>query len=424
MHKLFRKAFVMVWLAMTGSILFMFAMTYVTRTFPVDEMTQERQVALAFVSASTLLKTSGPEATASFLQSMEQDPFRLNLRLKVVGGADGCLDRDHDIWEEFVVSGSNCYLVSAEKSRLTFVARNAPKLVPWASALLAAAIAAFWLARYLTSPVEELKIGLRALARGQFETRIGSRIDQKRDEVAALAHDFDLTAARLQAFREVQQRLFHDVSHELRSPLSRLQAAIGVIRLNPSRLEAMVERLEREIGRMDDLVGQILTLARLTASEPLALERQTVDLIDLVREIIDDSMFESAERQIGIDYAGVQSCVASVNGELIYRAVENVVRNAVKYSPPGSTVDVHGETAAGLFILTVRDEGSGIADEALESMFRPFMRGIQPTTDAVGFGLGLSITKQAFEWHGGSVKAERGDVKGLVVSLILPITRT
>ncbi|WP_244598414.1 HAMP domain-containing sensor histidine kinase [Rhizobium tubonense] len=323
-------------------------------------------------------------------------------------------------FERHVVNAGHCFQLSAEATEMDFLSRNLPKLVPWTSAMFAAAFAAYWLAQYLTRPVEQLKRGLRALAQGQFDVRIGNKIDRKRDEIAALAHDFDVTAARLQEFQDVQQGLFHDISHELRSPLSRLQAAIGLLKKNPSRLDAMTERLEREIARMDDLVGEVLTLARLTATETPPLEQQTLDLVDLLREIVDDCAFEGAARNVCVVYNGAESFVTSLNGELIYRAIENVVRNAVKYSPSNARVIVNTEREYEAFVITVADQGPGIPKDILDVIFQPFRRGSILSTGVVGFGLGLAITKHAFARHGGQVQAELPSEGGLLMRMSLP----
>ncbi|MGV1837287.1 HAMP domain-containing sensor histidine kinase [Rhizobium rhizogenes] len=421
MHKLFVKVFTMVWLAIAGSILLLFLIIYPFRLSPFAEEVQERQIAFALDTTTRLLAKNGPDVAQQFIASAHQASSPVKLALSAIGAPIECAQKVGNEIERRVVNGTVCYQITAELPNTSFVSRHFPKLAPWLSALLAAALAAFWLARYLTRPVEQLRIGLEALASGRFDARIGDKVDRKRDEIAALAHDFDVTASRLQELQEVQQRLFHDVSHELRSPLSRLQAAIGVLRQNPARLEVMLERLEREIARMDDLVGEILTLARLTATGAQPLERQTLDLIDLVREIVDDSLFEGSDRRIRVTYEGVPSFVTSINGELIYRAVENVVRNAVKYSPPDSQVRVWCEKSAAQFVISVKDEGPGIPKGALDTMFQPFKRGDNLNAAAPGFGLGLSITKHAFELHGGEIQAELSETRGLLMRMILPL---
>ncbi|MFK0161244.1 ATP-binding protein [Rhizobium sp. NPDC090279] len=421
MQKLFWRIFVIVWLTMACSIALLFAISYAFKLFPFPIEVHNQQVSFALDVAARLLATDGPESAEKFVATALQAPQPIKLNLAAIGDAQVCSVGAEGAYERYVVNRGRCFLINGEAMRVAFLSRNLPRLVPWLSAMLAAAAAAYWLARYLTRPVAQLRNGLRALAQGRFDIRIGNEEDRKRDEIAALADDFNMTAARLQEFQEVQRRLFHDVSHELRSPLSRLQAALGVLHQNPTRLEAMIERLEREIAKMDDLVGEILTMARLTATGKEPLERQTLDLIDLVREIVDDSLFEASPNNISVFYSGVESFVTSVNGELIYRAIENVVRNAVKYSPSNSHVRVWSERTGQSFCLNVKDEGPGIPEVALDAMFQPFKRGNNLSATAMGFGLGLSITKRAFERHGGQVEAQPAEGGGLLVRMTLPV---
>ncbi|MHC2299738.1 HAMP domain-containing sensor histidine kinase [Rhizobium mongolense] len=421
MQRLYRKAFLIVWLTVTASIILMFTTVYLVRIFPFQEEVERGRLYFALDSAVYLLEKNGPTAAQQFAEAASANRVAVKLLVQAIGPAIDCAETAANTdSQRMVSSGSSCYRVVVERNEIGLLSRLVPRLAPWMSAFLAAAGAALWIARYLTRPVELLKEGLRSLAQGRFDVRIGDKINRKRDEVAALAHDFDLTAARLEEFQEVQRRLFHDVSHELRSPLSRLQAAVGVLRLNPARLEAMMERVEREIARMDNLVGEILTLARLTAGRQQPLERQTVDLIELVRSIVDDSIFESAQKNLTVQYRGIERLVATVNGELFYRAVENVVRNAVKHAPDGTEVIITAGKDSNRFLLTVEDCGPGVPQDLLDAIFQPFTRGSGSTSEG-GFGLGLSITKHAFERHGGEVVAQRRRQGGLMIRMSLPL---
>ncbi|MBS1165573.1 MAG: two-component sensor histidine kinase, partial [Proteobacteria bacterium] len=259
------------------------------------------------------------------------------------------------------------------------------------------------------------------LARGDFSRRIAPD-PRQRDELAMLGRDFDQTAARLQEFQEGRERLFHDVSHELRSPLSRLQAVIGVLRKSPARLEDMLDRMEGEIGRLDELVEEILTLARLSTSDSKNLSHQKLDVIDLVTEIIEDACFEGVARGVTVTYRGVGSFIADVNGELIYRAIENVIRNAVKFSGPESEVVVSSSIDDGCLKLEVGDHGPGVREEELESIFRVFARA-SDNLSVPGHGLGLAIARQAIERHGGTATAESAASGGLRVTLTVPSVR-
>jgi signal transduction histidine kinase len=180
----------------------------------------------------------------------------------------------------------------------------------------------------------------------------------------------------------------------------------------------MMDRMDREIERIDGLVGEILTLARLTAgSGDRAVQR--LDVMDLLNEIVDDASFEAQARGIAVSHDGAAAFVAEVDGELIYRAFENVIRNALKYSPDNSRVSIRSELVDGTLRVTVTDEGPGVPAPERERIFQPFSRG-RDSTAPNGFGLGLAITKQAVEQHGGRVSASTAASGGLAVTLEIP----
>ncbi|WP_174802618.1 HAMP domain-containing sensor histidine kinase [Martelella limonii] len=421
MQKLFLNAFIMIWLAIACSLVGVLLVAYLSRATPFEEELRQRQSEFALAAAAGLLEKSGPAAARDFIAVAGSPPLDVGLELTEAADPVACSQSENMGRERFIAVDATCYRLAADDLERSLFSRLLPRSLPWVSAIIAAALAAFWLARYLTHPVQEIKVGLRALAEGRFSTRIGDRIDRKRDEIAGLAYDFDLTAERLEEFQDVQRRLFHDVSHELRSPLARLQVAISLLKKNPARMEAMADRLEREIARIDDLVEEILTLAKLNASEPLPLQRQTIDIIDLVADIIDDCRFESLTKNVTISYEGLSSSVATVNGELIYRAIENVIRNAVKYSPPGSEVSVTAIRRVDALEIRVRDSGPGIPREQLKSIFRPFERVDMGGESQLGFGLGLSIAQRALHVHGGDIRADLNDESGLSVVLRIPL---
>jgi len=278
------------------------------------------------------------------------------------------------------------------------------------------------LAWYLARPIRNLRWAFDAVASGRLETRVAPKMGSRRDEIADLGRDFDRMADRLQHLVASQRRLLHDVSHELRSPLARLQAAIGLARQDPRKLEATLERIERESARLDGLVGEILTLARLeagTAGPPV----EEVDLMELVAAIADDAGFEAAASGRKVSFVGSGELVARVRAELLHRAVENIVRNAVKYTAPGSTVEVSAERAGQGFRVTVADRGPGVAEADLAAIFEPFYRGQagQGAQNSPGFGLGLAIARRAVEAHGGRLTARNREGGGLVMELELPL---
>lgn len=295
-----------------------------------------------------------------------------------------------------------------------------PWFGPWLlilAGLVASLIFSALLARYFARPVGHLRTAFAAVAEGRLDERVQPRIGRRRDEIADLGRHFDAMAARLQELIGAQRQLLHDVSHELRSPLARLQAAIGLARQDPARAEAMLGRIEREAGRLDELVGEVLALSRLeagVADTPL----EAVDLGELVATIADDARFEAraAGRDLRLEIPPGE-IRAEVRAELLHRAFENVLRNAVRYTAPGTTVEVAAAIAAdGQFRLRVCDRGPGVPEADLPAIFTPFYRGANGQSGP-GFGLGLAIARRAIESHGGTITARNRDGGGLCVEM-------
>jgi signal transduction histidine kinase len=219
-----------------------------------------------------------------------------------------------------------------------------------------------------------------------------------------------------------QKRLLHDVSHELRSPLARLQAAIGLIRQAPERAQKMLTRIEEEITRIDLLVGELLTLSRLEAGELPGTE-EAIDMHELVRDIVNDANFEAQAtgREVLWDEREAAPTLRAWP-ELLHRAIENVVRNALKHAPESRTIRVETaiDASAQQFLLRVVDSGHGIADDELSDLFTPFFRGAnKPRTE--GYGLGLAIARHSIEAHGGIIRASNQPGAGLCVEIFLPV---
>jgi two-component system, OmpR family, sensor kinase len=313
---------------------------------------------------------------------------------------------------------------SSAPNRLPFRRGPPSPLVPLATGTLASLVFGALLAWYVARPVRHLREAFASLARGQLETRVGDRIGRRRDEVADLGRDFDRMAQQLQSLMAAQCSLLHDVSHELRSPLARLQAAIGLARQDRERHQSSLARIEREAERLEELVQQVLTLSRLEARVGTAsLEPvEATDLMDLVASIAADAHFEARAADKSVTFSGDGKAVAAVRAELLHRAIENVVRNAVKYTQVGTTVAVTaGRSPAGdAFRVRVVDHGPGVADTELEAIFEPFYRSLVDQPDT-GFGLGLAIARRAVESHGGRVRAENRQGGGLRVEIDVPL---
>ena len=291
-------------------------------------------------------------------------------------------------------------------------------LLPIMAASVASLIFAAMLAGYFSRPIRNLRLAFESVAGGKLSTRIGESMGKRNDELSDLGKDFDHMAGRLEVLIESQRRLLHDVSHELRSPLARLQAASDLLRQQPERASEFVERIERDTTRMDCLVGELLTLARLDSGMAGKLDEE-VDLRSVVADIADDASLEADCNGCTIELDLNEPAVVRGNHELLHRAIENVVRNAVRYSPKGGTVTITIQESEGLRCITVVDRGPGVPASDLTAIFEPFFRGCAEQS-ASGYGLGLAITRRVIEAHGGKVSAANRLGGGLSVTLELP----
>jgi two-component system, OmpR family, sensor histidine kinase CpxA len=291
--------------------------------------------------------------------------------------------------------------------------------------LVIGGIFCYWLARYLTTPIFKLRTTTNELAEGNLGARVGTNLVKRRDEVGQLGRDFNVMAERLESMVKAQQRLLGDISHELRSPLARLGVALGLARQRSgAEANGALDRIERESDNLNEMISQLLTLTRLESGTD-SRKRTEVDLAALVREVADDADFEARSVNRSVQVVSSDDC--SINGveELLRSAVENVVRNAVRYTPEGTAVEVALRKQNGgsdnFAVISVRDRGNGVPEDALERIFRPFYR----TEDARdrqsggGTGLGLAITERAVRMHGGSVQAVNAADGGLAVEMRL-----
>jgi len=293
--------------------------------------------------------------------------------------------------------------------------RHVGRWLPIVAATLASLLFAALLAWYFSRPIRALQRAFDAAAAGDLAPRFAHPAPRLiGDELAELGHDFDRMSAQLRALMDGQRRLLHDVSHELRSPLARLQAAIGLAHQQPDRLQASLDRIERESVRMDRLVGELLTLSRLeAATAPPPTE--PVDLVEMVDQIADDARFE-AGAAVAVDAPELVTVRAAP--DLLWSAVENIVRNAVKHGA-GGPVDIRVHPDADLVHIEVLDRGPGIAPEHLGDVFEPFFRSNPTRNNVDGHGLGLAIAKRVVETHGGRIAAANRADGGLRVTITL-----
>jgi len=293
--------------------------------------------------------------------------------------------------------------------------------------VITSGLVCYLLSWYLTKPIVRLRTATRQLAAGDLTARTGAPASVRRDEVAGLMRDFDAMAERIETLLKAQSRLLNDISHELRSPLARLNVALGLARQRAGVESAdMLDRIELEASRLNELIGRILTLARLEDGEQ-RVPQTPVPLNDIVISVTEDAEFEAQARHCHVRTSIPEgNWEVSGNASLLHSAVENVVRNAIRYTQEGTSVDIElarivtGGTQQA--VVRVSDSGSGVPPEALAKLFEPFYR----LDDARGrqtggVGLGLAITERAVRFHGGKVTASNRNGGGLVVEIRLPL---
>ena len=289
-----------------------------------------------------------------------------------------------------------------------------------ALALLVSALASGWLARHFSAPIRRIQEGARSVASEQLDVRVSAGLDDRRDELAVLARDFDAMADKLRTTRTARTQLLRDISHELRSPLARMRLALGLARQSSADPARQLDRMDVEIERLDAMISQILKLARLQGTD-LSIARENLDLDEIIDEVSADARFEGAVKGCTIAVGGLRGVLLSGHRELIRSAIENVLRNAVRYSPADGVVDVQVEGDAAHFTLSVRDRGPGVPEADLGRIFEPFYRVAESRDrDSGGEGIGLAITAQVLQAHLGSAVARNRSGGGLEVILTLP----
>jgi len=305
--------------------------------------------------------------------------------------------------------------------------QHAPRriLIRLSIALLISGTVCFWLAWYLASPVRRLREANRRLSMGELSVRIGNTMGKRRDEIADLAHDFDRMAEQLQTLILTQKQLLNDVSHELRSPLARLQVALALARKKTGKqAEKDLNRIEQEVNRLDELIGQVLTLARLEVLEPDILG-DYVDIINLLETIIKDAEFEAENCNRHVHLVSETSWTLKANNELLRRALENIIRNAVHHTLENTIVEVNVQQSikADEYInISICDHGPGVPEKKLPILFEPFVRLCEARErSSGGYGLGLAIAERAIRLHGGKVDACNRDTGGLCIQIHLPL---
>jgi two-component system sensor histidine kinase CpxA len=326
-------------------------------------------------------------------------------------------------WGRPVVAPSGRVFIFVTRLRQPYVFRGLP---PWGIGLsiLAAGVISYLLALYLTSPVKKLKSVVQSFAEGNLDVRVAPQLGSRHDELADLGREFDHMAERIAALISSQKRLLADISHELRSPLARLTVALELARKNTAgKGVAALDRIEMESERVNTLVGQLLALTRLESGAE-RVPPETVALEDVVQQVIDDANYEAKPLHKEVRVLEIAQCVVRGSSELLRSGIENVVRNAIRYTAEGTAVEVALSTRFGSAVVTVRDHGPGVPDSELQHIFEPFYRvGEARERSSGGVGLGLSIADRTIKLHGGSIRAENVN-GGLLITIEIPLSQS
>ncbi len=294
----------------------------------------------------------------------------------------------------------------------------------WKQVAIASVISALFsllLAAYITAPLSRIRASARRVARGDLDARIGTLPFGRSAEVLSLASEFDQMAARLKELVEGQRRLIRDVSHEMRSPLARLQVALELARAQThGDAKAQIERIELESHRLEEMIAQAIQLSRMEMTTPSTVESVALD--ELVADIAADAAFEAQAQHCSLHIAQSAPLQVRAESDLLASAIENVVRNAVNYTTPDSTIRIRLDRVEQQARLRVIDAGPGVSPSDCARIFEPYFR-----TDSArqrksgGSGLGLAIAKRAVERQGGRIRAVNADGGGLEVEILLPL---
>ena len=286
--------------------------------------------------------------------------------------------------------------------------------------ILTAGLFCYGLASYMSSPIVKLRKATQKLADGDLQTRVASQIGTRHDETAKLAKDFDEMAARIETLVSSEKRLTQDISHELRSPLARMNVALELARVKANaETKPLLERLETESQRLNEMISRLLILSKLeTRSENF--EKSEVNLTRIVEQITADADFEAQANGKSVTILQKDAVKVFGNENLLRSAVENVLRNAVKYSKDETEVEIRLKKDKKNAEITVRDYGEGVPENEIVNLFRPFYR-VHTARDRKtgGIGLGLAIAERAVNAHHGTISAKNMN-DGLMVQINLP----
>jgi signal transduction histidine kinase len=283
----------------------------------------------------------------------------------------------------------------------------------------------FGLAYHIASPIHSIQSTARAVAQGDLKARVPSTVSRRHDELAALAVDFDSMVDRLEVLIRTQKNLLSSVSHEVRSPLARINLCLAILKKRwPTESDDVVQRLENDVSRIDLLMGQLLMLSRLEAGLSSA-EREEVDLSQIAEEVTAEGNFEAHASGKSVSLRMTDSVrLQNADAYALRSACENIIRNAIRFTGPGTDVqvvlEVDRSTLEPTARLSVRDRGPGVPEESLQAIFQPFVQIASDPSQERGNGLGLAIASEAVRMHRGTISAANLPRGGLEICVRLP----
>jgi two-component system sensor histidine kinase CpxA len=449
MKSLFLKIFLSYWAAQALFLALAILITVALRERG-ESAIWDAQQSTVFNKAIQIYEQSGPAELRRYLEetrdSLHTRAYLLDDQGKEVSDRDlprwaeslgkGTQPAPRDLWQRVTPSPFRRQVqVAASGRRYTLVAFLPPSgpLGPGGVqgltmliGIISSGLVCYLLARYLTSPVVRLRAATQRLAAGDLSARAGGLSSRRRDEMAQLVRDFDTMAERLEAAVNAQSRLLNDISHELRSPLARLNVASALAHQRAGvEAYSALERIDLEAERLNELIGGLLTIARLDSGSDTR-QKSPILVGEMIEDIAADADFEAQGRNCRVESVIKEDCEVMGAPTLLRSAIENVVRNAARYTQEGTcaeiTLERSPENHQSEAVIRIVDSGPGVPEEALDKLFRPFYR----IDDARGrqtggVGLGLAITERAVRLHGGTVKASNRPEGGLQVEIRLPL---
>ena len=450
MHRLFLKIFLWFWLAAVGILAIVVIAGRVAGTKQITAPNMFATVASILASESVkAYESGGPEAFARFSQGSGNDPDRQLFLLD--GFYKDVLSRpldDEALRVAHAAKSGQLVVLRGHIAAFSYLSPSGRPYVllffiktglrqkadtvfgqglPFAiSMILLVTLLCFWLAYHIAAPIHSIQSTARRVAEGDLKARVPTSVSRRHDELAALAKDFDSMVGRLDLLIQSQKSLLNSVSHELRSPLARINLSVALLKRRYSAgSDDVFQRLDRDVTRIDLMVGQLLTLSRLEAGLSSS-DRGDVDFSQLLEEVVADGNFEAQALNKSVSlHATGPIIIPTADSHALRSACENIIRNGVRFTPPGTNVRVVMEVANGpsgpVAFLSVRDQGPGVPEEALQSIFLPFVRVDREDGVSGGNGLGLAIAAEAIRLHHGMIAAANLLPAGFEVRIQLPL---